>query len=432
MSLREVSPRGPFSCDTGVPSDKSLTHRAVLLAAMGRGESLIRNPLESADTLAMMAAVRALGAEVARTPEGVRVVGTGGAWTSPYEDVDARNAGTAARLLLGAVAGGPATLTLTGDASLRSRPMGRVIEPLRAMGAEIRELATPGRLPVRVSGAKLYGCRHVVDVASAQTKSALLLAGLAARGRTEVHMPAKTRDHTELLLKELGAPLAGLPSDAGESMAVEGPFALPALGAYDVPGDPSSAAFLAAAAVVTGGQSRLRGVLLNPRRTGFFTVLEKMGACVDRSRLGRGAEVVGDLAVYGEIRKPLQVGAVEVPDLIDELPLLAVLMALAPGTSRVSGAAELRVKESDRIAAMAEGLAAMGADVRERPDGWEIHGPCHLHGAKVDAGGDHRIGMALAVAALAAKGTTRIADAAEEISFPGFFTLLGQDAPASG
>ena len=431
MSTRQVTPKGPFRCDVAVPPDKSLTHRAVLLAAMGRGESLIRNPLESADTLATMAAVGALGASLERLPEGLRVQGTGGAWLTPAGEIDALNAGTAARLLLGALAGGPAEVTLTGDASLRSRPMGRVIEPLRAMGADVQELGEAGRMPVRVRGAALHGQRHVIGVASAQTKSALLLAGLAALGRTEVHLPAKTRDHTEILLAAMGAPLTRMPGPAGESVAVEGPFTLPALGTFEVPGDPSSAAFLAAAAVVTGGEARLRGVLLNPRRTGFFTALREMGAFVEASHLGRGGEAVGDLTVWGEITSPIEIGASRVPDLIDELPLLAVLMALAPGTSRVSGAAELRLKESDRIAAMAEGLCAMGADVRERPDGWDIPGPSRLHGAPLDGRGDHRVGMALAVAALAARGTSLISDAAQDVSFPGFFGVLGQDGGLS-
>ena len=423
-AVERIEGGGAFLFQGQVPGDKSVTHRSLLIGALGAGETIVRGPLRSADTRATMGVLRALGIALEDDGRDVRLVG--GTLSDPTAPLDCANSGTTARILLGVLAGRGVTATLGGDASLSMRPMGRVVDPLRKMGASISYCQDEGRLPLRVEAAELSGASHTLLVASAQVKSALLLAGLAARGRTVVVCPRPTRDHTERMLEAVGAPIRRLRHPgAGEAWEIRGPAEIRPLRSVDVPGDPSSAAFLWAAAAVTGGEASVRGVLLNPRRTGFLRFLEASGVRVEIRVTAEHPERVGDVRVEGRPGGAVEITPEAVPDLIDELPLCAVVMALAPGRGRVTGAQELRVKESDRIEVMTQGLRALGADMTPTSDGWVIRGGRPLHGASLDGKGDHRTVMALAVAAMAAQGESEVRGAeAADVSFPGFFAIL--------
>ena len=399
-----------------LPGDKSVSHRALILNAVADGEARVGGLSEGADVVSTIGCLRALGVEI----DDGRVAGRGlGGLRAPARPLDCGNSGTTMRLLAGLLAGQPFEVTLVGDGSLSRRPMDRVVAPLRLMGARA-EMA-----PFRIGGGgPLHGVDYVSPVASAQVKSALLLAGLSARGTTRVVEPAPTRDHTERMLAAMGAAVS---ADRG-SAAIEGPVA--GLRPLDVrvPGDLSAAAFwLVAGALHPSAEIRITGVGVNPTRTALLDVLAASGIEVERRRPRlEGAEPVADLAVH-TAREPgaFVVGGARVAELIDELPVLAVAAAVVPGTSRVTDAGELRVKESDRVSAMAEGLTAMGADVVERPDGWEVRGGRRLHGARVGSHGDHRVAMALAIAGLLADGETEIEDAeCVAISYPGFWDAL--------
>jgi 3-phosphoshikimate 1-carboxyvinyltransferase len=418
----KIEPAAQLTGHVAVPGDKSISHRAVLLGAIGEGETLVRGFGRSADTEATVAAVRALGVkveEVAHDELYVLGVGLRGLRAGT---VDCANAGTLMRLLAGIVAGQSGRFELTGDESLSSRPMERIAEPLRQMGAEIA--TTDGHAPLVIEGSDaLRGLTYELPVASAQVKSAVLLAGINAGGQTTVVEPARTRDHTELMLESAGVPVRRGPT----SITVQ-PAGSLRLGEVDVPGDFSSAApLLAAAALVPGSDLTIHDVGLNPRRTGLLDVLERMGAHLqifNRRRAGR--EQVGDVQIQYSELGAVEVGAAEVPRLVDELPLVALLASHARGKSIVRGAAELRVKESDRIEAVTDGLRACGAKVQSREDGWTITGvPTRLRGGRVDARGDHRIAMLGAVAGLASREGVDLEGAETvAISFPGFFELL--------
>lgn len=411
-----------------VPGDKSISHRAVLFAGMAFGCSRLTGVLDSADVRSTIEALRALGARVETAPGDGGLDVTVEGWhergpASPDAPVDCGNSGTTARLLLGALAGWPCEVTLVGDASLSKRPMRRVAEPLARMGAAI-ELSAGGTLPARMRGTRLAGVEHELPVASAQVKTALLLAGLRARGRTLVAEPAPSRDHTERLLPAFGVPVG---RDGAGRAWVDGPVPLHACD-LPIPGDPSSAAFLlAAAALVPGSDVILPDVALNPTRTGFLRVLERMGARVSETPApGPATEPVGALRVRGgSALRAVTVSAAEVPSLIDEIPVLAVVATAAEGTTRFEGVGELRVKESDRLAALTEALTALGATVRAGADTLEVDGPCRLHGAALDSLGDHRLAMAYAVAGLAAESGVAI-DRFEaiDVSYPGFLDAL--------
>jgi 3-phosphoshikimate 1-carboxyvinyltransferase len=334
--------------------------------------------------------------------------------------VDCGNSGTTARLLLGVLAPrARGTVVLDGDASLRRRPMARATEPLAEMGAAIAARGEPGRLPLAITGGRLMGRRHRLAVASAQVKSAILLAGLAADGETVVEEPVRSRDHTERLLDAMGA---GIEIDGSRVRLAPGPLAAVDV---DVPGDLSSAAFFLGLAAAGGGDATVEDVGLNPGRTGFLDLLARLGAEVAVDRADDGVEPRGTVTVRADGLRAIDVGADEVPASIDELPLLAVVATQARGETRVSGAAELRVKESDRIAAIADGLTRMGADIRPLPDGFVVRGPTPLSGAALDARGDHRIGMALAIAAAIADGPSALGGAEwVDVSYPGFFAAL--------
>ena len=401
-----------------VPGDKSISHRAVLIGAIADGETRVRGFGRSGDTQASIDAVRALGIDVEDIADDELVIH--GSVLRPGS-VDCANAGTLMRLLAGLVAGRQGTFELRGDESLSARPMERIAEPLRQMGAQIE--TTDGHAPIVIEGSKLRAIDYALPVASAQVKSAILLAGLTAKGATTVVEPAPTRDHTELMLEAAGARVRRRQT----SVTVE-PTSLLRLGEVEVPGDFSSAApLLAAAALIPGGDLTVHDLGLNPRRIGLLDVLERMGARVSIfNRRKAGGESVGDVQVQHDQLVATEISADEVPLLVDELPLIALLATQAHGETIVRGAAELRVKESDRIDAVFEGLRAVGAHLRPREDGWTITGvPTRFRGGRIDAHGDHRIAMLGAIAGLASSEGVEIEGAdTVAISFPGFFDLV--------
>jgi 3-phosphoshikimate 1-carboxyvinyltransferase len=420
-----VAPAAAVAGHLVAPGDKSVSHRAVLLGAIADGELRVEGFGRSADTESTIAAVRALGAAVEEpAPDELVVRGCGlRGLTAPPEPIDCGNAGTLIRLLPGILAGQQGRFELVGDASLGSRPMERVAEPLRRMGAHVE--TTDGHAPLVVEGGRpLQAIDYRLPVASAQVKSAILLAGLyAERGRTTVVEPLPTRDHTELLLQAAGARVTRRP----HSVSVF-PTERLALGSVQVPGDLSTAApFLVAAALLAGSSVTVHGVGLNPRRTGLLDVLGRMGARIavyNRRRLG--VEPAGDVEVSASPLVATAVGPEEVPRLVDELPLLALAAGMARGETVVRGAAELRVKESDRIERVVTGLRGLGIRIAEREDGFAVRGvPARPRGGTLDAAGDHRLAMVGAVAGLVSREGVEVEGAeAVAISSPGFFELL--------
>ena len=395
-----------------LPGDKSISHRALILGAIADGTSSLRGLSQGEDVRSTAACLRALGVEVAEGTVAGRGVGGLRQASGP---LDCGNSGTTMRLLAGLLAAQEFTSELTGDASLRKRPMDRVVEPLSAMGAEA---SWP---PLRVGGrGPLRGIEYRPPFPSAQVKSAVLLAGLFADGVTEIVETVATRDHTERMLRAMGAPV----TPKGNGICVERTARLRPL-ALAIPGDVSAASFwLVAGGLIAGSRIRIRDVGLNPTRTGFVELLRRTGFGVTAGATSEaGGEPVGWLEVAGtRDLAPVNLVADGAAEMIDELPVLAVAATQLPGTTRIAGARELRVKESDRIAAMAEGLQAMGADITTLDDGWEISGPSRLEGARVRSYGDHRVAMALAVAGLLARGETTIEGAeCAAISYPGFF-----------
>ncbi|HSA82919.1 MAG TPA: 3-phosphoshikimate 1-carboxyvinyltransferase [Geminicoccaceae bacterium] len=425
-------PAAGLSGRATVPGDKSLSHRALLFGALAAGESRITGLLEGADVLATAEALRALGVEVERTGEGRwRVHGRGlCGLAEPDRPLDLGNSGTAARLLLGVLAGHPFTTFLTGDESLRARPMRRVIEPLCRMGAKV--LARCGeRLPLALTGSdELMPIRYELPVASAQVKSAVLLAGLHAAGRTTVIEPQPSRDHTERLLGQLGAELEVETLDDGRrAISVVGQPELDAA-ELSVPGDISSAAFpLVAAAVQEGSALRLDHVGVNPLRSGLLDCLVEMGAELRQLEPTGDGEPVAALEIVGGSLAGIEVRAERAPRMIDEYPILAVAAACAQGPTRLAGLAELRVKESDRLAAIARGLAACGVEVEVGADSLIVHGRGGPPpgGAVIDAHHDHRIAMSFLVLGALARTPVTVAGAETiETSFPGFAALMNR------
>ena len=418
-----------------VPGDKSISHRAVMFAALAQGESRIRGCALGQDNLATVRAFESLGVDVVRsgTEHGATLVVHSRGWHSltPSDPacvtIDCGNSGTTLRLLAGILAGCPFPSRLDGDASLRRRPMGRVMTPLCRMGARIDGEAAPDCAPLYIRGTaeshpRLTGIAYTSPVASAQVKSAVLLAGLYATGRTTVTEPVRSRDHTERLLPAFGV----TPRVKGCSVTVDGGARLHAAD-LDVPGDLSSAAFfLAAALLLPDSELLLRGVGLNSTRTGIVDIFRAMGGDVEiRNRTNVGGEPVGDLLVRSSRLYGVEIGGELVVRAIDELPIAAVVMALAHGTSVIRGAEELRVKESDRIAGVAAALAALGVDLDERPDGLVIRGPARVTGGTVHSRSDHRLAMALSVAGLLSQRGVQVQEpTCVAVSFPGFFRLL--------
>ena len=419
----KIEPAAAVQGHIRVPGDKSLSHRAVLLGAISEGESRVSGFGRSADTESTIAAVRDLGVTVYEADEDtLRVFGNGlRGLTPPDGPIDCGNAGTLMRLLPGILAGQEGRFELTGDDSLRSRPMERIAEPLRLMGATVT--TDDGHAPLVVAGGPLQAIEYELPVASAQVKSAVLLAGLYAEGETSVVEPLPTRDHTEHLLEQAGVPV----SVRAKRVTVR-PVERLELGEVEIPADFSSAApFIVAATLLSGSELTLHGLNLNPRRTGLLDVLERMGANVtvfNRRRIG--GEPAGDLDVRPAQLVGTTIKAAEVPLLVDELPLFALLAVHAHGDSVLRGAAELRAKETDRIEAVVDGLRALGAHIRATPDGFTVRGvPARLRGGSLDARGDHRIAMLGAIAGLVSREGVEVEGAeAAGVSFPGFYDLL--------
>jgi 3-phosphoshikimate 1-carboxyvinyltransferase len=411
------------------PGDKSISHRYAMLAAIAGGTSELRHFAAAADCHSTLKCMSALGADVKIDKDTVKITGRGAeGLKSSWRALDAGNSGTTIRLLAGILAGQEFTSKLTGDASLQKRPMGRVVSPLRQMGADIRA-REDNFPPLEIRAAKLRGIHYQMPMASAQVKSAVLLAGLFADGVTSVTEPARTRDHTELALEEFGVSV----EKHGKSIQIQGGRGngrgtLQAR-SLDVPGDISSAVFfIAAASMFPVSNLLVHNVGLNPTRTAILDVFASMGAAIQMISLRSAhGEVVGDISVKGTSLKGGVIEKEQIPLVIDELPMLAALGPYTEEGIEIRDAAELRVKESDRIAALAENLRRMGATVDERPDGLRVEGrkSGKLRGAEIDPRGDHRIAMAFAVAGLAADGATTIRDAeCAGVSYPNFFEDL--------
>jgi 3-phosphoshikimate 1-carboxyvinyltransferase len=423
-------PAGPLRGHLRVPSDKSITHRALMLGAIGETHTRVDRPLWAGDTRATADVLRALGIRIDAAADGqVAVVHGAGlrGLRPPAGVLDARNSGTTIRLLAGLLAGQQGEFTLDGDESLRRRPMDRIVEPLRAMGVAVK--ARDGRFaPLTVGGATVCPVTYELPVASAQVKSCVLFAGLYAHGRTTVVEKVPSRDHTERLLRQAGVSVRS----CDRQISVSGP-ALVGLSQVAVPGDLSSAAFLAAAAtLVPGSELRIEGVGLNPTRLGFFEVLRRMGGSVEwqveggeeSTDDGPAGEPWGTMVVRHAELHGTRVTPADIPLLIDEVPLVALLATAAEGETVVEGAGELRVKESDRLAAVAQVLGGLGAQVESQADGFRVR-PSRLAGGRIDSGGDHRVALLGAVAGLICEeGVSVLGFAAADVSSPGFEQAL--------
>ncbi len=413
------------------PPDKSISHRSLILNSIAEGTARVTNFLTAADCLSTLSCLRALGIEIEREGNTVIVHGRGpDGFREPAGILDAGNSGTTIRLLSGLLASRPFRCVITGDASLRSRPMGRVIEPLSRMGATIHGHEGSQRAPLTIEGGKLRGIHYRLPVASAQVKSAILIAGLFAEGKTVIEEPARSRDHTERMLRAMGAEVK---SEGTVITLTPRPSPLRPL-SLRVPADISSAAFwMVAGALHPDARIRLRGVNINPTRSGVIDILQSMDArLIMDSQHMEGDEPTADIEIRSSRLRATVIGGEMIPRLIDEIPVLAVAAAVAEGTTEIRDAGELRVKESDRIAATAAELSRLGARIEERPDGMIIHGVPSLKGNRCDSHDDHRLAMALAVAGLIAEGETIITRAeAVDISYPDFWKdlerLCGED-----
>lgn len=400
--------------------DKSISHRAALIGAIASGDTTISGFLRADDCLHTLACLRSLGVAIEEERDLIVVHGKGPRLRPSSEVLDAGNSGTTMRLLAGILAGQPFSTEITGDESLRRRPMDRIAEPLTLMGATVEALGQGRFPPLRIAGGRLKGISYTLPVASAQVKSAVLLAGLFADRTTTVIEPVPTRDHTERMLKWFGADFVG----RGAAVTVE-PGSLRGSEVF-VPGDLSSAAFLiAVAAALPGAEVMVEGVGLNPTRTGVLDVLHQMGADIEvRHQVLRCGEPVGDVIVRGRHLRGIKIDGKMIPRVIDELPVLCIIATAAEGVTVIADAAELRVKESDRIAVVARGLQALGGEVEEQPDGMIVHGRS-LRGGRVDSAGDHRVAMAFAVAGLLARDPVTIGGAESiAVSFPQFVETL--------
>ncbi|MDW8107342.1 MAG: 3-phosphoshikimate 1-carboxyvinyltransferase [Armatimonadota bacterium] len=412
------------------PGDKSITHRAVILGTLARGTTEVRHFLEADDCLRTLQMAQQLGAQAERVGEAHwRITGLGGeTLREPTEVLDAGNSGTTARLMAGVLASYPIFSVLTGDASLRRRPMRRIVEPLRQMGAQIDGRENASRLPLSIRGDDLRGIRYLTPVASAQVKSCLLLAGLNAHGTTEITEPSLSRDHTERMLRAFGAALETHLNPAGMyCVRLRGKQRLEAQ-SLTIPGDFSSAAFwIAAALMLPGSDLVVEGVGVNQTRTGLLQALAQAGVHLEWSAVDEQAgEPTATLRVRSQPLGSMRVGGALIPTLIDEVPILALLATQAEGETEIRDAAELRVKESDRIEAITTELRKMGAEIEALPDGLRVRGVTPLRGAHVCSHGDHRIAMTLAIAGLIAREGETIVEDIEcvQTSFPEFERLL--------
>jgi len=401
------------------PGDKSISHRALMLAALCDGESRLSNLSTGADVLTTRKCLKACGVQIRN--DGKDIIVKGGRFSDPTEPLDCGNSGTTVRLFLGLLAGQGINASFIGDESLSSRPMNRILKPLSQMGLIAK--SNNGTLPITIHQSELNGIYYESQVASAQVKSAILLAGLGAIGNTSVTEPINSRDHTELMLKGLGVKIFvdGNSSIVSRLSSPLSNFKM------TIPGDPSTAAFFAAAAaLVPESEITLNNVLLNPTRTGFFSILEKMGAGVEYlKQWNKAGERIGNLRIFHQPLKAISIAKQDVPRLIDEIPIIAILATQAEGLTEVQGAEELRVKECDRIHAVCLNLKQMGADIEELDDGFIINGPTPLNGAKIDTFYDHRIAMAFTIAGLIADGDIDLDNPdCTSISYPGFYNVL--------
>ncbi len=423
MSVLTITPHGPLRGTLRMPGDKSITHRALILSALADGASTIRGYCRGDDCLMTLRALQALGIAIRVETDAVHVSGKGlGGLTEPVRPLDCGNSGTGLRLLAGALAGQKFFSILTGDDSLRSRPMGRIVTPLRMMGATIQGRRGGELAPLAIQGGALTGIAYRAPVSSAQVKSAVLFAGLFAEGETRFSEPLPSRDHTERMFRYLGIPLEA----DGRDLVLPG---RPAYAAKDwvIPGDLSAAAFfIVGASLVPGSDVRILHVGLNPARTGILDILGRMGADIRIvNRREDAGEPVGDLVIRAAPLRGMTIDAAHVPAMIDEFPIFCVAAAAATGETVVTGAEELRVKETDRIHAMATELRKLNVPVRETPDGFVLHGGASVTGGTCTSHGDHRVAMALAIAALTGDAPTTILDTdCIATSFPGFHDNL--------
>lgn len=419
----EITPCAHVRGEVTVPGDKSISHRSVMFGSIARGTTEIHGFLEGADCLSTISCFRKMGIEIENHDGIVTVHGRGlHGLTAPTEILDCGNSGTTTRLISGILAPQPFETVLTGDASIQKRPMKRIMEPLSLMGADIESVNGNGCSPLRIHGKPLHGIHYTSKVASAQVKSCVLLAGLYADGVTSVTEPELSRNHTELMLRFFGADVRS----EGTTATILPPAELYG-NRVEVPGDISSAVyFVAAALLLPNSEVLIRNVGVNPTRAGLLTVCRAMSA--DITLLNENSdcsEPVADLLVRSSSLTGTEIGGAVIPAMIDELPTVALMACFARGTTVIKDAAELKVKESNRIAIMAENLQKMGADVQETEDGLIIHGGKPLHGAVIDTHKDHRIAMTFAIAALAAEGTTTLLDAdCVDISYPDFYRDL--------
>jgi 3-phosphoshikimate 1-carboxyvinyltransferase len=423
MNVIELVPAVRLEGEASLPGDKSISHRLAMIGGMAEGQTIIQNFAASADCQSTLRCLEELGVPIRREGSTVTIQGCGmRGLREPFRELDAENSGTTVRLLSGILAAAPFESTFIGDASLSRRPMRRIMEPLRLFGARL-EARDDNFLPLRISGGPLTAIDYKLPVASAQVKSAVLLAGSQARGITRVHEAISSRNHTEIALKQCGARI----HSTDGTVEIEGSVPLHG-GVFSVPGDLSSAAFLIAAALgIPGSRITLHRVGLNPTRSGFLTLLQNVGARIFVSGVSsEGGEAVGNLTVESSELQGFDIGAAWVPNVIDEIPVLAVLGTRTTNGIRIRDAAELRTKESDRIHSVAVNLRALGARVEETHDGLFVPGNQVLKGGYVQTFGDHRIAMAFAVAACFSVDSVTIDDAScAAVSFPGFFELLG-------
>lgn len=429
MQSKTVFPVSTFGGELRVPGDKSVSQRIAMLAALAKGTSEVHGFLTGEDAMSTLGAMCALGASAKFEGNVLKITGTGGKLKTPVNPLDMGNSGTGTRLLAGLLAGQPMTVTMTGDASLSRRPMGRIKTPLEQMGAKLELTGEKGTLPLTIHGSPLHGIRYELPMASAQVKSCVLLAGLFAEGKTTVVEPRPTRDHTEKLFQTLEIPIHidGLEISL-QGFGPKGPRV--AARKLTVPGDFSSAAFwIAAVAARPGATLTVRGVGLNPRRTALLDVLKRMGALIEVELTEEQGDPIGTVFVRGAQLRGTEIGGDEIPNLIDELPMVAVISALATGTTVIRDAAELRVKESDRIAVTAAHLRAFGVELEEHADGMTVHGPARLHAPSepLASHGDHRITMSMALLATFADAPVRL-DQVECVatSYPDFWNHLEQ------
>ena len=428
MSVKEIKAMGALKGEVQIPGDKSISHRAVMLGSIARGTTEISHFLNGADCLSTIHCFQKMGIEIEQSKDLVLVHGRGlRGLKAPQGILDTGNSGTTTRLICGILSGQNFSSVLSGDDSLNSRPMKRIMDPLNQMGARITSIQDNNCAPLRIEPGTLHGIRYVSPVASAQVKSSVLLAGLYADSPVSVTEPVLSRNHTELMLGSFGADISSELHADGSATASVSPCAELYGQKIQVPGDISSAAyFIAAGLLVPGSRLLVKNVGINPTRAGFLEICRKMGADIGYlNRQSQGGEETADLLVTP---KPLTGTVIEgavIPSLIDEIPILAVMAAFAEGTTVIRDAAELKVKETNRIQTVTENLLAMGAEIIPTEDGMIIHGTGALKGTQIQSHLDHRIAMAFSVAALAAEGTTTILDGqCVDVSYPGFFAQL--------